>query len=409
MKKIGLLTLFFMTVCNILAAQNNIATQNDSIVPLDIPADTVDLETQVIQLLDSLENMHRQIILLQDSIESMHHQKLIPENIKKKIVPIYHDDDPIHFTTLNLNSLTLDSLIQKKPKRKTLSALIFGHWQLKLETSLTANQNYYKNWTAGGDNSLALKFLFRLGFTYSKKGHSWDNYLKTAYGTSWLNADKRFNKTDDVFEFSSGYSYLLKGRWSLFFNNVFLTQFDKGLAADLKTVISNFMAPGYLTTSIGVEYKIQKPKRNTDFIIGYSPAAGKTIFVLDDSIPSVNYGINAEKNIASSLGSLLTLSFKTDIIPQIYVSTKWRMFYGYFKTNPDLDKNVPDVTGEMTVGFRITRRLQASLILNLIYDYKIRFPVLDEAGAPVLKEGKAVTVDKLQFKEVFGLSFLYKI
>lgn len=378
---------------------------------------------KIIQLQDSILDMQGTISKLKDSIESIHQEKLIPEQtVKKKITPLISENDENNKTinAIDIKQIKVDSLIKKEPKRKIIDSLRFGPWKLNILAMLTGNQYYYKNWNAGGENSISLSLLFKFGFNYTKNKNSWSNLLTVNYGSMWLAKDKRLNKTDDIFSFTTNYAYNIKGSWSFSFTGTFLTQFDKAYSSDLKSITSNFMAPAYLTTSFGFEYKFKN--KIHDFKITVAPVTGKTTFVIVDTtqtkynkdttinmaIKGTNFGIREGQSVGSTIGSLLTIYYKVNICKQISLAYNGQVFYGYFKTNQY--KNVPDLSMDLSMGFKITKHLQATLYLGLIYDYKVRFNRMDVNGNVILDEnGEIQTTDKVQFKETFGLSLTYKI
>ncbi len=294
--------------------------------------------------------------------------------------------------------------VPSNSKSKGLDSLVFGPWRLNFLGLLTFNQYYYKNWKAGGENSLALTGIARFSSKYENGNHAWNNALNLQYAMMWKNNDNSLQKTDDILEFITDYSYKLEktGHWNITALLNFRTQFAQ--AFDNGKLTSAFMAPGYLIPSVGVEYK------NKDLRIFLSPLAGKATFVLHDSIKGSNFGVPDGQKANMTMGSFLNISYKKDIIPQISIATKCDVYYSYFKPIKELPKNLPDVNAELLVNFKITKYLQATLLLNLLYDYKVRFPVLDTDGNPrVDNAGVAITTDKLQFKELFGLSLTYKI
>ena len=49
------------------------------------------------------------------------------------------------------------------------------YWKIKGENSLNFSQISFKNWSAGGENSLSLNLLLDYSANYKKNNISWDN------------------------------------------------------------------------------------------------------------------------------------------------------------------------------------------------------------------------------------------
>jgi hypothetical protein len=153
------------------------------------------------------------------------------------------------------------------------------------------------------------------------------------------------------------------------------------------------MAPGYVTFSIGLDYK-----PNADFSLFISPLTSKTTYVRDTSeIDPTNYGLKAGQKKLWEPGFIVKTTFKKDLIENIHYETAGQMFvnYRYPFTKFDFD-------WEQTLVMKVTRSINTRVMTHLIYDDDTKFPVYDSAGNQIGKK------PKWQFQELFTIGFTYE-
>ncbi|TFG89570.1 MAG: DUF3078 domain-containing protein, partial [Candidatus Atribacteria bacterium] len=130
-------------------------------------------------------------------------------------------------------------------------------WKFSGITSLNVSQLSLTNWAAGGDNSLSGNALINLAANYAKEKTSWENKLILGFGLNKQGNDPT-RKSDDQIDFASKLGFKASEKW--FYTGLlgFKTQFAQGYdnPGDVDRLkISNFMAPGYLSFSLGMDYK----------------------------------------------------------------------------------------------------------------------------------------------------------
>ena len=132
-----------------------------------------------------------------------------------------------------------------------------NNWKKGGFYSLNISQGSLNNWAAGGDNfSLSINSLLSL-YAFHKNGkHSWDNTFDFNLGyvkTTSLGS----RKNDDRFDLLSKYGYAVTSHLNLAGLLNLRSQFFKGFIfpGNVKTFSSNFLAPGYLLVSPGLDYK----------------------------------------------------------------------------------------------------------------------------------------------------------
>jgi hypothetical protein len=282
------------------------------------------------------------------------------------------------------------------------------YWKKGGVASVTFSQVTLNNWAAGGNNSIAYNSYFNVFANYKKGRSIWENNLELGYGL--IKQDKAdFVKSDDKINLTTKYGrQLVKDKdklyWSMNFN--LRTQFNEGFNPDdTNTPISKFMAPGYLTVALGLDWKPSEY-----FSLSYAPLTGKITVVNDQNLADVGaYGVDPAKLDGSGapiigtgtksrkeLGSYLTASFKKEIFENVNLTSNLQLFSNYAN-----DPKGIDVNWENALLMKINKFLSASIINQLIYDNDIKTINYDDAGLPTGESAK------VQLKNIFGLGLAY--
>jgi len=268
-------------------------------------------------------------------------------------------------------------------------------WKFSGTTSLNLSQLSLTNWAAGGDNSLSGNALINVSANYAKDKVSWENTLTLGFGLIKQGSDPT-RKSDDQIDLASKLGLKASDKW--FYTGLlgFKTQFAQGYdnpgdANRLK--ISNFMSPGYLNLSLGMDYKPSEV-----FSLFLSPLSTKFTFVLDEDLSAAgSFGLDPGKTSRAEFGAYIKMAFKKEILKNVTLDTKVDFFSNYLD-NPQK----VDVNWDLLLTFTINDYLSASLLTQLIYDYDIKF------GTDTTGDGVPDTFDaKVQFKELFGLGLTY--
>ncbi len=280
---------------------------------------------------------------------------------------------------------------EKEDALKKANTDTINGWKKGGMFALTFGQSSFTNWAAGGINSVTLNGISNLFANYKKDKLSWDNTLDLGYGIQNLGKDesKSTQKTDDKFDFSSKLG--IKATDKLYYAALmnFKTQFTNGYNyPDDSTVISGFMAPGYLLFAAGIDYR---PNKNLSVFI--APATSKTTFVNNQTLADAGaYGVEAGKKVRSEFGGYFKAVYSKDIMKNVNLNTKLGLFSNYLH-NP---QNI-DVDWEVLLAMKINKFLTANLSTQLLYDDDILVPL--EGGG---------TGKRIQFKEILGIGFSVK-
>lgn len=289
-----------------------------------------------------------------------------------------------------------------------------GQWTSTSTPALKASEFFFNNWSNSGNSQIDVTGTFFGNYKYTHPKYVWDNIADLAYGYAWQDLDdsedmpffETRRKSNDKIDLTSAISWnAYKGLGASFTANM-KTQFGEGyeyegFGRDQKmTMISSFLAPGYLTTALSFEYK------KTDWSVSFSFLTGKTTFVINDSLiaEEYTYGViqedpNKFTHAYFALGSYVKgMYLKKDILKNLDLYARLELFYDYKKPknmawgeNMEQDsKYIPvegetfadlmeyswmkrrmfetDIDFELKLDYRLSSHISANFALNLKYD-----------------------------------------
>ncbi len=308
------------------------------------------------------------------------------------------------FITILAFSLTLSVFAQTTEAEKDLKKqkeVKTEGWDTGGNFALNLSQTAFSNWAAGGQNSITVNGLLNLHAHYSKNKSLWENYLILGYGTMKQESNKKWWKSDDKIDFTTKYGYKLSKSTFVAGLVNFKTQMANGYNyPDDSTVVSKFMAPGYLLGAIGADYK-----PNDKFGLFFAPITLKTTFVNDQDLANAGaFGVDAAefdatgkmttegKKLRSEFGGYIRATYKQNLMKNIDFQTKLELFSNYLE-NP---QNI-DVAWDVLISMKVNKYITASIATTLLYDDDIAGQ--DKDGNP--------TGPKVQFKEVLQVGLSY--
>ena len=303
------------------------------------------------------------------------------DTIKHSITGMNAQQDTIKISKIGLPALK-DTIKLLKTGAPTQHDTV-KHWKTGGFSVLTFNQVSLNHWTNGGENALSTTALLNLFANYKKAKIIWDNALDMGYGLM-KNNGYRVKKNEDKLELSSKLGY--KAYKRLFYSALinYRTQFTNGYNYPNDSVIvSTFNAPGYLTLSVGMDYK------PADFLsILISPATGRFTMVMNKMLSdSGAYGVERGKRVRPEFGTNFTAKFQKDVFKNINVVSKLTLFNNYTDAEKANRKNV-DVYWEFMMNIKANKFLTTTILVNVIYDQNV--------------------IARTQVKEVLGIGLSYK-
>jgi hypothetical protein len=276
-------------------------------------------------------------------------------------------------------------------------------WHFKSLFGTNGTQSSFVNWSAGGRNNISLLGFIDASLLYQKKQIKWSNDLKFAIGglkfIDSVGKSQGMQKTDDRIDFASSFGYEFKKNWFYTFVGGFRTQsLDGFVSPNDSVIVSTFMAPGYLSFALGIEFNT---KESNIFI---SPLAAKITFVKNQTLANAGaFGVEkAERdnlgNIIklgqtqrNEIGSYLKFRFNKEIMKNIELKSRIEFFSNYLN-NP---QNI-DVNAEIIFNFKVNKWFSSSLHWNLLYDDDID-----------VKDIRGNIGPRTQFKSVLGIGISY--
>jgi len=206
----------------------------------------------------------------------------------------------------------------------------FSYWHKLIVFNLTFNQaGFTNNWSGGGVNSIALGTNFDFKSEYNKSPFDYTNELNLIYGAA-KNEGQGFRKTNDYIYFDNKVATQLSKKWLFFGSLNFTSQFSNGYSYNDPSpplLISGFMAPGYLTESVGVEYK---PSKYFDLRLG--AATAKQTFVLNDTLyinQPDNYGVVDGHTFVNQMAFQSVATLDKDVMKNLHINVRYTLFIPY--------------------------------------------------------------------------------
>lgn len=306
-------------------------------------------------------------------------------------------DDGVKFLRLTESQKKEITFQEKKPDSKLQQIYLRKveplPWKLIGTGTVGFTQTALSNWAKGGESSISMLLIGKYIANYSKKSLKWENMAEFRLGI-FSSKSRGLEKNDDKLEFQSRMGYSAFKKWYYSGETNFRTQMAKGYSyPDKGDPISAFMAPAYLTASVGIDYK-----PNKDFSLFLSPFTSKTTYVKDTAlIDPTHFGLDPGKTKLWEPGIIVKLNWHYDLMENLNYDTRVEIFNNY---NYPFQKF--NVNWEQVFLMQITQYINARLMTQVVYDYNVKFPVKDENGNEIVNKAK------WQFKELFTLGFNYK-
>lgn len=252
------------------------------------------------------------------------------------------------------------------------------------------------NWAGGGESSVSLGTIFNASAIRKANQSTWKNQIDFALGGAKL-GDKDFRKTDDAIILLSQYKRKINKKFGYSVSSILRTQLLEGnnyvadplnAGEEIAEKISNFMAPGYLSVNLGMEYS-----SGDVLTVSFAPAAGKFTFVMDDDLSAAGaYGVDPGDKVRAEFGANMLTTLNLKLMDNITFQSNLNFFTAY-----DSFGNV-DTNWETLLVMKVNKWFNATFGTQLIYDDDI------------LIKGEDGNVSReIQFKHVLNLGVNFKL
>ncbi|MBC8051460.1 MAG: DUF3078 domain-containing protein [Sphingobacteriaceae bacterium] len=266
--------------------------------------------------------------------------------------------------------------------------LKINYWRNWASLGINMNQAAFSdNWRGGGVNSIALGTQTNLKADYTKEDKNFVTEVILQYG-KLKNKGQLQRKTNDRIFWDNKVSVKLSKHWSFFGSLNFESQFDRGYSykkdksgEEIQTLISRFMAPGYLTESVGIEFKTAK-----SFWLRIGTGTARQTFVLDKDLHlnnPKNFGVTPGQTFRNELAFQLVTNFEKEIATNMQLKSRYSMFANYEKL-----KNI-DQRLDVTLLARVNKLFNVTVAGIAVYD--------DDAST------------RIQSSQTFSLGIMYKL
>ncbi len=277
--------------------------------------------------------------------------------------------------------ITSRKYLKEKPNADRLQG-----WYISGTNSLQFNQAAFSNWIAGGVNSYSLTANIDYEFNLTSGRHIWDNRVLMNYGVL-RNEGEDYRKSNDVIDLTSSYGYEFIRHFYFAASANFKTQFTDGfdyniqdsISGDYKK-ISTFMAPGYLSFGLGVDYK-----PNENFQVNFHPFTSRFTFVQDRDLQYAgSFGLKADgDSYFYEFGAFLGARYKINIWDNISYDNRLGVYSNYLRTPQNMD-----IAYQGVLDLKVNSFISAQATVNLFYDED--------------------QIQKTQLKQTLGVGLSYK-
>lgn len=295
--------------------------------------------------------------------------------------------------------------------------LKINYWRNWTTFSITANQaTFSENFVNGGVNSISIAALFNTKWDYTRDNQTFVSELDLRYG-KLRNQDQLARKNQDRIWWDNKYSYKFSRKWGFFGAVTFESQFDRGFQYETTSDgrdsvgrrISNFLAPGYLTQSLGIEYK---PDQFSS--IRFGTGTLRQTFVMDNAVrnPSapaeaitdlqrqgeVRFGIPYPGRFRNELAFQVVAMTDRDLTKSLHLKAQYEFFANYEEWSNARHRL------DVILNARVSRVISVLFNTTLLYDPLQIPPEMDGNGQP---ESQTFS-DILQRSQLLGIGITYK-
>ena len=257
--------------------------------------------------------------------------------------------------------------LKKKAIPQSILKVKINYWRTQSTISINVNQAAFSdNWSGGGVNSLALGGQFLYKAEYTKENINYLTQIDLIYGKV-KNKGQLERKSNDRIFLDNKAALQISKNWYFFGSLSFESQFDLGYiyskdvgGNENRTPISNFMAPGYVTESVGFEYK---PVSYFNLRLGTGTA--RQTFVLDTTLHKnnpKNFGVPIGKRFRNELAFQVVANFDKNIATNVNIKSRYLLFAAYEKF-----KNI-DQRLDVTLTAKVNKYINVMLNGVALYD-----------------------------------------
>ncbi|MFA6235577.1 MAG: DUF3078 domain-containing protein [Bacteroidota bacterium] len=236
-------------------------------------------------------------------------------------------------------------------------------WNNTLVVGMNLTQVSLKDWSQGGENTLAWTFLTNGLFAYKQPDWIWRNTLKITYGQTKLGSAE-YEKSEDEFFWESLYSRNIGWKIDPYVANQVRTQLAPGYVMitddqsglEVRTQTSGLWDPGYLIQSAGFTYTNGEEfftRAGVAFKETFSPNYG---FADDATTPNEVETFHFQTGVESATG------VKMSVMQNILYTSQLNLFSAFNQLD------VWDVRWDNSLSAKVNSYVNVSLNLLIVHD-----------------------------------------
>jgi Protein of unknown function (DUF3078) len=276
-------------------------------------------------------------------------------------------------------------------------------WKYRSENSFILSQTAMSNWVRGGENSISTSIDITGYADYVNKPLkvSSNNFIRLKLGFI-KSGENPLIKNLDLFETNSKLNHKAFGRFDFSAILLFKTQIARGYSYDTDppVLVSKFFNPAVITVGFGLDYK---PNKTTS--LNLSPLSYRGTFVCDTAeIDQTKYGIGKQRTSLNEPGASFMITNESRPFKNVKMVNRLQLFTNYINKPQNVD-----VDWEMIADVNLNWFTDLRFNTHLIFDDDTRTAVIDKDRKPVLlPDGSLKKTARIQFKELLGISFVFR-
>lgn len=227
--------------------------------------------------------------------------------------------------------------------------------------SLQFSQSHISdNWYNGGEGTHSLVGSLQLFANYNdREKWQWENLLDAKLGYISAPSDEfhNFLVNNDQLRIASKVGLQAIKHWYYTLHTEFKTQFCNGYGANSQTLNAAFLSPGYWTTGLGMDYKLNREKLSLSVLL--APITYTMTIVTDPEVDEVGLGLDEGATTAHDFGSQVQANLTWNVFSFLNVTSRFDYLTSYEKVR---------IEWENTFNFILNRYLSAKLYVYGRFD-----------------------------------------